>query len=203
MPLRLNRPGTLVARLRQPLRAARCVDSRDELASTSLTAAESQIHLDRDLQSDRLLIQRIRERLFAEVARLRGQWQDDADRRVNELRNVAVELALTVAAKFVHHEITRKEFPFESLVREMIGRLGNDRRVTVRLSPDDLAVMQNRLGDQPLVPGDAGVEFIADATMNRGDCRVESDSGMLVSGLSERFAQMRTQLLQSLENARH
>ena len=182
---------TVSLRLNRPLRNARVIASSSVPAANATPTA---IDAAQQLQADHQLILRIRERLFAEIARLRGQWQDDSDRRLQQTRELAAELAVTIAAEFLQREINRGEFPFEKLAQEMVERLGGEGPVEVHLHPDDLALLQNRLGAQPIIDDRADLQVIADGDLSRGDCRVECEAGIVVSDLAERLADVRANL---------
>src|SRR5205823_1721731 len=153
----------------------------------------------RQLQADRRLLEALRDRLSAGVDQLRKQWQDDAARRLGESRRVAVELAVTIAAKLLHREITTGAFPVEAMVRDMLGQLDGEQPVTVRLNPEDLALLGRRLEGRPLLPdGSAEPRLVADPALGRGDCRVEADGRLLLSELAGQLTEIRNQLLRSL-----
>src|SRR5262245_28479388 len=109
-------------RLNRPLRQVRVVAA----SVGNPIGAPAEVDAGQQLQADHQLILKIRERLFAEVARMRNEWQADADRRLQQTRELAAELAVTIAGEFLHREITRGDFPFEKLAQEMVERLGGE-----------------------------------------------------------------------------
>lgn len=156
----------------------------------------------RRLEADRRTLEAIRDGLLAEVGRFRREWRDEAAQRLAQSRRVAIELALTVAAKLLHQQIADGAFPVEELVRDMLGQLDGEQPVTVRLNPDDLALLGQRLEGRPLVPeGAAEPRLIADPALGRGDCRVEADGRLLLSELAGQLTEIRNQLLRSLGHA--
>ena len=98
--------------------------------------------------------------------------------------------------------IEANEFPIDAKVRDMIAQLDEDVPVAVRLNPADLELLKSRLGDQPLTADRDDPRFIADASLNRGACRVEGRESMLLSDISRELQEIRDELLRSLNNAR-
>jgi flagellar biosynthesis/type III secretory pathway protein FliH len=156
----------------------------------------------RRLEADRRLIESLRDGLVTEVGQLRRQWQDEAAERLAQSRRVAVELALTIATKLLHQQIAAGAFPVEDMVRDMLRQLDGEQPVTVRLNPDDLALLGQRLDGRPLLPdGATEPRLVTDSALGRGDCRVEADGRLLLSEVAGQLTEIRNQLLRSLGHA--
>src|SRR5581483_10300729 len=113
-------------------------------------------------------------RIVAAVEALRTERKRADEQRVGEWRRAAVELGVAIASKLVHDHVTGGEFAVESLVRDMVGQLGDPPTVTVQLNPDDLALLTARLAGRPLLTnGEAALT--ADPALGRGSCRVEAN----------------------------
>jgi flagellar biosynthesis/type III secretory pathway protein FliH len=149
------------------------------------------------LEQERDAIQQTLARLREAASEIVGQ----RDRRRDEWQRAAVELAVTLATRLVHDEVQGGRFAVENLVKSMVEQLPPGEPVRVALHPDDLALLQSRLGDRPLTEGKE-VRLAADSTLGRADCRVEAGDVMLVSQLEVQLAEMRRELLRSLGHAR-
>lgn len=185
----------------KPVRRAIVVDSLTLPPVALLPPVPVARSVEYDLQADadRELLHQLRHSFMQQVAALRAEWRDDVDIRLVQARQVAVELALTITAKIIHQQLTDDTYPIESMVREMIANLADDRPMTVALNPDDIAMLTRRLKGQPLIADDA-VEprIVGDATLGRGNCRVEGRHHQLFLDLANQLAEVKNQVLRSL-----
>lgn len=154
--------------------------------------------LDNEASDQREQVQQVLGSMIAAVRQL-DEWQRES---LDELQQVAVELALAIASRIVHKKLEADEFAVEELVREVGARLGTGKPLTVRLHPDDLALLGRRLGaNQPLLPDNADVQLIPDPTLGRGDCLAEAGGVGLLARPKLQLAELREQLLGSLTDA--
>jgi flagellar biosynthesis/type III secretory pathway protein FliH len=152
----------------------------------------------RDADTDREHVEAALEQIRAGVAALR----EDQAGRLREWQRAAIELALTIATRLLHERIAAGEFPIEARVRDMIAQLEEDAPATVRLNPADLALLESRLGGEPLLSGRDDPRLVPDPELGRGECRVESRETILLSDLTRELQEIRDELLRSLGNAR-
>ena len=103
----------------------------------------------------------------AEVVRAsRVRWLDTADENL-------FALATAVARQILDREVATEPALVLDLVRRTLDELDAGGPIAIRLHPDDLTLVRERLettsaGDSPM-----DLEFIADPTMGRGGCIVE------------------------------
>jgi len=102
-----------------------------------------------------------------------------------------VELAIALARRIVHREISLDRDLLLAMARVAIDRLGETARVTVRLHPGDYdtAVRGRRAPSLP------NVNVVADAQIPPGACRVESDLGVLEVGADAQLLEFGRALL--------
>jgi hypothetical protein len=173
-------------------------------AAAKPTATETEssdywpLEMERELTLDRERIESVLREVRAGAAAVR----EERDARLEQLQRIAIELALTIATRVLHQRIEAEDFPIDAKVRDMIGQLGDDVPVAVRLNPADLELLKSRLGDQPLTADRDDPRFIADESLNRGACRVEGRESMLLSDVARELQEIRDELLRSLGNAR-
>lgn len=103
----------------------------------------------------------------------------------------AVELALAVTAKLLRRQIDAGEFPIDQVAREMIDECAPEGAISLHLHPEDLATLSSRS------PLSNRVRLLADASLARGDARVEAGDEVIVSDLTDQFAAIRDALLRS------
>ena len=127
--------------------------------------------------------------------------QNQQRQSLNELQQVAVELATTAASWLTFAAIDRKQFAVDQLVGQAIAELKSDAPVRIRLNPDDhrLLVELQRSGTTNVSM--AGASLIDDASLKRGSCVAENDSISIVSDLEDRLAGVRQTWLENLDDA--
>lgn len=139
------------------------------------------------------------------LAALRTAAADAAGRpapTLAQMQQVAVEIALTIAARLLHQHVDGDQFPVEAMVRDMAGQMFDDAPVAVRLNPADLELLEKRLNGEPLFPGQDDPRLIPDGSIGRGSCRIEGGAGtLLLSDPSRELQEIRDDLLRRLTNA--
>ncbi len=143
-----------------------------------------------------------RERLEAVLGRLTDVARDlcAAQRgRLDEMQKVAVELAVAIASQVLYERLESGNFPIEELVRAAVKRMEPRQAVTVRLHPDDLALLERRTAEEPLFALDTEeLRLVGDASLSRGDCRAETGDVAVLANLGEFLAEVRSDLLKAL-----
>ena len=153
-----------------------------------------------------------REREQEQVRQLREGWKhgltelqsatERADAQcaeaIGDLREAAIELAHAIACKLVFQQLNAGTFPMDRLVSEVLGRLTTHEPATVRLHPEDLAVLQ-RDGDfvQSLDP-ERSVRLIADPKLSRVDCKAVGGEITVVYELHRQIEEIRRELLSTV-----
>jgi flagellar assembly protein FliH len=103
-----------------------------------------------------------------------------------------VQLALAVARRVVHREVSLDPSLLLAMMRAALDRLSEAARVTVRLNPADHQSAAAALaGGQ----GHDHVTLTADPRVPRGGCRVESDFGDIDAGVDGQIEQVARALL--------
>jgi len=154
--------------------------------------------LARELLADRTRIEEVLRQLRVAT----GELQKEQAERLRDLQSVAVELATTMSARLLHERIESGDFPMESKIRDMIQQLDGEPPNAIRLHPADLELLENRLGNEPILPGHENPKLIPDTSLARGACRVEAKEAMLLSDVGRELQEIRDELLRSLAHAR-
>lgn len=118
-----------------------------------------------------------------ELAGLRGELLQKAERQV-------VELALAIASRVLHRELSIDRELLVAMGRVALERLGENTSATIRLNPNDYAVVgsQTHLGDS------AVVRVVSDPTVGAGGCLVQSDFGLIDAGIDAQLSEMASAL---------
>jgi flagellar assembly protein FliH len=111
---------------------------------------------------------------------------------IRQTENQIVELALAIARRVVHREISLDRNLMIAIVRVALDRLGETAHVTVKLHPEEFeATGAARVAEL----AGADITFVPDARVGRGGCRVESDMGMLDAGVDAQIQEIARALL--------
>lgn len=110
------------------------------------------------------LLNRITSELLAERARLLTELQPDL-----------LALVLAMVRQIVGYELAANPRIIETTLAQALQHLHLATHITVHLHPDDLAHLQAHPEAMALHP--AELDLLADAQVERGGCRLESDRG--------------------------
>lgn len=128
--------------------------------------------------------------------------QERRQQSLAELQHVALELAVSVASNLVFEAISKDQFAVEQLVLSAIHSIGIDSAPIVSLNPKDLELLQRRLASEPAPWNADQMTLRSDASLGRGSCRVENESGRsLVSDISLRLSEIRRHWLEELDDS--
>ncbi|MGE3707701.1 MAG: FliH/SctL family protein, partial [Vicinamibacterales bacterium] len=129
----------------------------------------------------------LRERLgrtLDELASLREDLTYRTERQV-------VDLALAVAARILHREVSLDRELLLVMARIAIDRLGDVTTATVRLHPEDEAAAR---GGRDGWPG-GSVSIVADPSIRPGACLIQTSQGVLEVGVDAQLKELATALL--------
>ncbi len=135
------------------------------------------------------------ERLAKAVADLRRTGERLAEQSTAD----ALEMAILIARRILEAELKTNPLALTGLVRSAIGRLGESRKVQLRLCPADAANVQ-AAGDTGPLGGVsvARVEIRADASLSPGDCIVDGEQGTVDGRVATRLEEVRRILSRAL-----
>jgi flagellar assembly protein FliH len=139
------------------------------------------------------------EAVVASIAEAARELESHRRKLLAELQHVAVELAVAIASRLIYDKIQANDYAVESLVREVVERLGAKGPVVVRMHPEDVSLLRQRLGGQSL--GSAELRLVEDSAVSRGDCKAEAGEVSVVSQLDAQLNDIRRHLLRSLADA--
>lgn len=130
-----------------------------------------------------VMLRRLTETL-EELTSLRAQM-------IHQTEHQMVELALAVARRVVHREISLDRDLLVAMARVALDRLGESARVTVRFNPEDFEIIAASADHW----SGTNVTVVADARISRGGCRVESDLGVMDAGVDGQIQEIARALL--------
>ncbi len=167
----------------------------DVLREQPAKAEEPSVQMERLLLAEKLLqekkdreaLERVLQKLLETANGLRAEQQQ----QLEEMQRLAIELAVAMASRLLEQQIQAGDFAVETLVRKVVERLDTPQPVLVFLHPDDLKLLQQRLGDgRTLFPHGAQVQMAPDTTLARGDVRAEAGDISVFANIEERLADL-------------
>lgn len=120
---------------------------------------------------------------------------------LDELQEVAVELAAAAASFLVGYSIENDIFAIDDLIMKALDQMNADQPVRVRLNPADHELLKSLLKDPASASALTNVSVIDDDSINRGGCRVESGRRILVSDMYARLEDIRRAWLEKLDES--
>lgn len=167
------------------------------MASRQNSAVQAAIVSQQQQELEQLRLQRDAwARSLSELQRVTAQSHAQCAAIVNELREVAVELAHAIAAKLVFQQVAAGAYPTDRLVTEVLSRLNTREPTTVQLNPEDLAALK---ADHPEFGiHDEHVRLVADTKLSRGDCKAVAGEITVVYELQRQLEEIRRELLSTV-----
>jgi flagellar assembly protein FliH len=129
--------------------------------------------------------------MLRRLAQTLDQLGDLRRTMIRETERQMVELALAIARRVVRREVALDQSLTLSMARLALERLGERTAATVRLHPDDLAATAAGRSEW----NGSHVTVVADASVSRGGCRIESDFGSVDASIDAQFREVARALL--------
>lgn len=98
-------------------------------------------------------------------------------------------LAIEIARKILQSRIAENDYKIEAVIEQALKLAPTRHSVTVRLHPEDLAKLR-QLQEQDGADAIPAAEFIADTSVGRAECIVETPKGSIESYLDEHLAKI-------------
>ena len=114
------------------------------------------------------------------------------DQMIRHTEKQMVQLALAVARRVVHREVTVDPTTMLTMMRVVLERVSDAARVSVRLNPADHQAVTAALADAPTSDQ---VTITADPRVPRGGCKVESEYGDIDAGVDAQIQEIARALL--------
>jgi flagellar biosynthesis/type III secretory pathway protein FliH len=188
----------------QSLRAVRLTETSAGQSADSQSTADPQTRALAEIAAAKELEQREGGAIavaLAGLAEAAGSLTSSRNELLSEMQQAAVELATAISMRVTYDKLQTDRFAIEELVHAVVGRLGSTGPVQVRMHPDDLALLERRLGEGRSVEHDA-IHLTPDDTLGRGDCVADAGDVSFASYLEEQLSGIRQHLLRKLSDAR-
>ncbi len=120
-----------------------------------------------------------------EVASLHASMAERAERDL-------VKLAIEIAKKIVHRQVTVDSEVALTLARVALARIHNRAQAKVYLHPDDFVYVTKHLDR---LPQGSSVELAEDRSISRGGCLIETEMGDIDARIEQQFAELERSFL--------
>jgi flagellar biosynthesis/type III secretory pathway protein FliH len=118
-------------------------------------------------------------------------------RLAEQARSDSLEIAFSIARRILDAELSASPAPLFAMVRSAVRRVGEAREVVLRVSPASAAMVEAQPRES-LGLTMAKVSIVADASLQGGDCIVESDLGTVDGRLGSRLEELRRALAEAI-----
>jgi type III secretion protein L len=136
-----------------------------------------------------------------------GQWNDalaDAWKQREDFlsRHEAelIKLAVAIARKIIGHSVVMNPDIVLQTAREALRSVRSERRVTIKVNPQDEAALREQAGSLKMFGAEVGeLAIVGNPAIEAGGCIVESDLGMIDAQIGMQLASIENALLRRFD----
>jgi flagellar biosynthesis/type III secretory pathway protein FliH len=142
------------------------------------------------LQCQMELFVQANETLNALAARLNGYSSELLTRHKEEIAQLSVEIARRVLAQ----RIEEGDYDIEQVIKEAIDSVPGGSDISIRLNPEDLTLLESARQESGQKQQPENVKLVADASVGRAECLVDTPKGLVESRINEKLDQISSAL---------
>lgn len=166
----------------------------DAEVEEALTQAREKGYREGRTQAREEVVREAREAL-AQLRQMAEELFAERERAWREQEGEIIGLAVDVAEKVIRAQVTVDRKMIVRTTREAISRAAEKDQLVIRVHPDDLAILEDYVGELREEFRSLGkVQIEEDRRVNRGGCVVESRSGYIDATLEGQIHQVRREL---------
>jgi type III secretion protein L len=113
--------------------------------------------------------------LLAELAKARRVYAQALDEAESDM----LEMAFRLAGRIIGEAVEREPRRIESMVSSVLRRARGKRDIVVMVAPDDLPMLEGAGSELARQVDGVAVHFEADASLTRGGCVIQTESGRI------------------------
>lgn len=119
-------------------------------------------------------------------------------RMLMDSEEAVVKLSCQIAGRIVGEMAKVNEDIIREVVRNALGHLSEKQKVTIRVNPDDIAVLRAHKPEWEEAAGaGATVEIVEDMRIKRGGCLIEGESGSVEAELDRQVEMIEKALVEA------
>jgi flagellar assembly protein FliH len=127
--------------------------------------------------------------MVATIRNIAARLNDFCNKLIVEHREAIAKLAVEIARKILVQKVQEKDYKIEAIVKEALNSAPTRKNVVVHLNPLDLADL-HKLAEQDTEGTFTGVEFVADNSIGRAECLLETPKGIIESLIDRHLEQI-------------
>lgn len=133
-----------------------------------------------------------------EMHKMRRLFEDNLQVHLQQIDELAVEIAFAALTRIVGEQFGDPEFTRAVVLKALRG-VRDTQKLTVHLSPSDLAIMASHIGklQDPAILSD--IDYVADPRVTVGGCLIETDAGVWDARLETQLQRLRDAITQSIK----
>ncbi|MDR3579073.1 MAG: FliH/SctL family protein [Oryzomonas sp.] len=154
------------------------------------------------LQEGKNLAERGLVNVFRSLRSADEEIRDLRDKVMRESEDELLDLVMMVSRKVILRETTTDRSILESMIRSAVACLSERDRITVRLNPDDYAMITSGYGEnfRQELQNDQ-MSFKADAAVLPGNCQIDTELGTLDASIDAQLDEIHRRLLEERSQA--
>ncbi|MFQ6034242.1 MAG: FliH/SctL family protein [Sedimentisphaerales bacterium] len=165
----------LTINLTQPVKSAKILDTDEHGGNTDEHGRQCQSVL-----SQRQSVSQLCQTLNGLVGELNRFYEQVLTKHKEEIAKLSVE----IARKVLMQKVQKSDYQIESIVKEALKNAPTRQQVLVHLNPQDLSACQKLQQNDP-GSAFAGIKFIADPSIGRAECLLETPKGIIKSFIEQ------------------
>jgi len=188
--------GTFTINLARPISSAKTLTAQDaehtekELKLNSATSATKVMQ---DIEKQKAEVAQLCRTLNCLVAKVNQFYDELLAKHKEEIAKLSVEIANRVLMQ----KVQKGDYQIESIVKEALGNAPARHELVVHLNPEDLPQC-HKLQQDDRGSAFAGIKLIADPSIGRAECLLETPKGIIKSFIDEHMERI-SEALQKVE----
>ncbi len=172
-------------------------DSKPPLAQ-DVTTEPSKSSVEPVLQRDDSWVKE----MFEDIQHQLAEFEQRRQQSMNEMRSLAVELAIAVTEKLVLEKIDESQFPFQNLIGQLVDQSPHSACLQLSLNPDDLQLLSQQIEnshDENKAFGN--LKLTADGRLPRGRFHIDSGDNEYFYDIAMHLAEIRRTIMENLNES--
>ncbi len=133
--------------------------------------------------------------VIATLQSIAGTALTEKHKIVKSAEDDMINLSVDVAKKVVGQELTSNREIVVNFVKEAIKMLENKEKITLYANPEDIELIKSHREDfKKLIDLNDALHILPDDILDRGECRLESDSEIVDTDINFQFSEIKNKL---------
>lgn len=134
-----------------------------------------------------------------DLQKMRRLFEDNLQDHLLQIDELAIEIAFAALTRIVGEQFGNPDFTRAVVTRALQG-VRDTQKLTVHLSPGDVATMERHKGELPDPGILSDIDYVADPRVTVGGCLIETDAGVWDARLETQLQRLRDAISQSIKD---